>query len=462
MKHLTHLKQVRYGVIFAMCLMSVGPLFSQNVIYECSVLSAKDAIVREWTEGRYVVYRDDGSSRLQFTVIDTAFMIAHDVAALSLYPGIHINDFEILKDRVYFCGRYGRGPIFGWFDANDAINGVANYNLITSINCMDQIKFAPAQLYDLLKIEVAYCGGVLHAFMIGEANTLGGPNRCIVDMYDDMTPPLWQCQIHESYYKKYYYDDVAVTDNFVTVVGHKHEGNNHYLLAFPRPPAPGMSIFSPYSSPWSQQIVASWTADDYYPFPTSPFMIEHLNKDTFAIVGYIDHQDGTCGTAITLYDGIYNNLGCRYIPQGVADTNLWRLKDFRYNTASRHLFLLEDMSSPVSPGAMNSVLLRTPIPGTTWNGAFTAFYESGIPYFSMDIHASPEDAVLVGLGGPLRLWHHTGPKGCVQYTKPHRVSLNSSDGAGDDNYFYCTLQELQAVVQDGAWTQKYALDEVCR
>lgn len=405
MKNKSYSFTARYLLIFFLAIIQFHA-FSQDNIWECSSLTAKEAIVRNWTKNQYVVYTNDGSGIVRFSVIDPSTSNVYEISPIATLPNAVVNDFEIMKDAVYFCGNYGANAFFGYFDIPTALSGTGIATILPmSVACLSNyIPGGTEILENLLKLEMIPCVDGFHAVMIGEASTTNPHARCIVDLRHTYTPSTWTLCFSQDYFLGHHYDDIAATNSEVVVVGHKPGGNCHYLVPFTLPTTATYHFFPLLGLP--HPIYSSWTTNHYYPFPYSSFLIEHIENDIFAIVGYSDCDDYNYGATVSTYNGTPNIIDRCYIPQGKTNSSQWKLKDFRYNSLDGSLHLLQDMNAPVDP-SVNSVICSFHLNAGIITGV-DASYEKNVPYFSLDQYSPNISTVAVGANSYLRLWHHIG------------------------------------------------------
>lgn len=405
MKNKSYSFTARYLLIFFLAIIQFHA-FSQDNIWECPSLTAKEAIVRNWTKNQYVVYTNDGSGIVRFSVIDPSTSNVYEISPIATLPNAVVNDFEIMKDAVYFCGNYGANAFFGYFDIPTALSGTGVATILPmSVAC--PINYTPGGteiLENLLKLEIIPCSDGFHAVMIGEASTTNPHARCIVDLRHTYSPSTWTLCFSQDYFLGHHYDDIAATNREVVVVGHKPGGNCHYLVPFTLPTTAIYHFFPLLGLP--HPIYSSWTTNHYYPFPYSSFLIEHIEDDIFAIVGYSDCDDHNYGATVSTYNGTPNIIDRCYIPQGKTNSNQWKLKDFRYNPLTGALYLLQDMNAPVN-SSINSVICGFNLTAGIITGA-DASYDNNVPYMSLDQYSPSMSTVAVGTNPYLRMWHHTG------------------------------------------------------
>ena len=279
----------------------------QDAIYEINVPASKKTIVREMKENAAIVYSYDGTDgRFSYVDMNAPFCYSAEI------PLLEVNDFEIYNDTVYFCGKGGGVAVAGFFDINATffLGASAQYVFMpSSIPCyIDPGTVSYENILDLKKIEVMdNPRGKPHMLMIGDATcTHSGNmvNRCIVDVYHNGTN--WEIAMTQEHESILYFDDIAVTDNFVIAAGHKHPQDGEYLTIFSRPTSPFVNIFNvlfpsgaqPYPVHSAGGMMCYTTAWD------EDYLVEHITGDIFATIGhggYYGLPNNIGGTVLNLY-----------------------------------------------------------------------------------------------------------------------------------------------------------------
>ncbi len=443
---------------FIISLLSLFPLMCAaqgDDIYEVPGLSPKNAIVRHMNGKTYIVYHEDGGNS-HFSLVDIWGLSCIDFSTNLL----GVKDFEIAGKKVYFCGNNGN-PIFGFFDISTLFSlgtGMQTINVggWHSGSC-------PERITDLMKLEAQLCNDGVHIYMIGCAeydcwDTIF-PNRCIVDMRYEAIPNLWYYQFAQEQSSIYYYDDVTITDNWVAVIGHKNGSCGHYNSSYVKP----LSALTPLIPPpyTATYYYAGGTAE-YLIDPNRPLMIEHLFNDYYAIVGHAKIVDlnpfDDWGTAISIYNGSANCVYRCYIPQGAADMANWELKDLRYNPNTQKLYLLQEMSNPISP-ALNSVMCVFDVDAVGNITASKAYYEDGIRYMSLDQCDKYWETVTVGNKTSLRLWHHDNGSSCVTEKNLPIIQLPLYNDV--QYYFQYPILERPTPVPATGILKKHQIIKIC-
>ena len=391
-------------------------IVAQNTTFSIPVGSSH-SIVREFKENIFIVYNTDGTDYS----VSYADLAAGMVLSAQL-PAADVTDFEIYNGTVYFCGTAYGTPVAGWFDIVDIFfyGGQIEFSILTNTTACTQ--YNPLTDYDqvtaLKKIEVMPVSGSRpHLLMVGEAacsHMPGKVNRCIVDLYYDGTD--WISAVSQAHDNIMYFDDIAVTDNFVVTAGHKHEAEGEYMLLFDRLTPPNANIFVQNIS-WLTGLCApefymAGGVSQYNPATDEEFLIEHIDGDLFATVCHGTRYFGT-----TLYEGTVLNL---YIASssGMAVANRYMTPEhsnsyrgLKYNRKSNSLYLLPGQIS-TCPESYLEFVMDNAKPAVTGALQHTDLSLSAPSFTSLDaspLTLSPSigQAILSGeSNGHLHLWRH--------------------------------------------------------
>lgn len=257
-----------------------------------------------------------------------------------------------------------------------------------------------------MKLEVEECANGYHVYMVGESFYGGCVTRCMVDLQYDVLWSAWTLNFSQERGAVYFYDDVAVTDNEIVFVGHKNGSSGQYIVSFPRPFTAAIDIFSLSPSPLNYFMFANCNAN---PLPFTPFLIEHLVGDYYAVTGYANlYSYGVAGTMLTIYNGTGNLHYQCLIPQS-AYLPSWEQRDLRFNQYTKTLCLLQKMSAPVW-STMESTLCEFIVSPAMTVSAANAFREPNAPaYTSMDSYSQNGVCVSASINALVDLWHHKIP-----------------------------------------------------
>lgn len=412
----------------------------QNTLYSIQNMDTRKSIVREYKENVFVVFNvNQGNS---FNLVDLTSLTVKSIDMLS----INVNDFEIYNDYVYFCGMDGGTPCVGWFEISTVFSGgsMVEAGTLPTLNCNE---YSPNNhVYtDVKKIEVMDIGGSIHLLIVGNATCSSAPAtpaRYFADVF--FNGNTWKMEATLEHSGILYYDDVAVTDNYVVPVGHKNPANGEYIYALPKPvapytglffantPVPGLHIFNitlhAYAGSYCYIVDAS-----------SEFIIEHITNDIFATACY-----GQCipsggssyvsGTVFNLYNGV-GLVNSRYC---VAPyNNIYG--DMRYNPFTRSVYLLPGLGSSAPNEYLEFFLdaTYTFVPNITIHSDL-----SMTKYHSMDACTKTSglsQAILSGDNKFLSLWrnNHFGESVCSRpYSPPFDIETCGQHSFRDYEFYY--------------------------
>ena len=381
------MKQVIF-LAFILAALAAGAQSGRS-IHSIANLQAKKTIVRQWNQDCAIVYADDGTQT--FCLMD----YQGNTFRMAPVPiTIDVNDFEIYKDKVYFCGREASYSFAGYFDINDLFAGT---------DCYHFLPLAP-EILNPLKLDLAPVADGLHLIVVGESAPMQlDPTHFIADIPFDLSGNCSNYLYAVEPEGVDLFDDVAVLEKSVAVIDHK-SGQGHYMRVFKRPVSISDHIFTPATS---GSVVFS--RGDYFYHPISQFHITRLNDTSYATICYAGANRSDYGIALSVYSSTAANsatlhsrtlirLGSRLNPQ-------FEIKGISYNPVAQKLFILANYDDAILPNTyMPSCLyeIDLPVPGFTpgpialtsydekdawdaianWNGAATTTICSGLRLLS--------------------------------------------------------------------------------
>lgn len=304
----------------------------QNALYEIPGLLTVNSLIREYSPGKDVVFNQDGRSCFLLVERQSGVVTEAEVNGLS-----HVADMEIEGDTLYFCGTYGTDQVIGYFDINDLFTGTNQVNIVT-IPYMPIVGGYIGAL-TVRKLEVlTYAANDVHVFVLGDL-VFGAPPSvapdytCIVDaMFDGVT---WTEEVIYERSGIYFMDDLAVTKNYLMVIGDKHGGTGDYWTCWSLPSI-GNSPLSFTNLPLTNISIYSTPDIDYYPI--SRPLIELRDEDTCVVASY-GQFEGKYGVVLSLYNNPFT-LADRWLVPDVAGAREFR--DLKYNGCRRTISLVPD------------------------------------------------------------------------------------------------------------------------
>ena len=315
----------------------------QNTIYSISGLPTTKSIVREYQENRFVVF-NNGSAGPSFNLVDLNSMTAE---SFDMGP-VDVMDFEIDNDAVYYCGVVGTQVLVGWFDIPTAFAGSSPvyFGYLPPMTCTQYT--GTDYFTGVRKIELMATPGGLHLLVVGEGYCTSDPthvNRFVADVYYDGYS--WKVEATQEHSGIAYYDDVAVTDNYVIPISHKNQSNGEYVYLLSRPTMAYTGLFS-YNNPNPYPLISNYPVMAYAGFSChiinmqAEIAIEHIVDDIFVTAYFGRYQPSGNGgyyqgTILNFYNGS-NVVVSRY---RVPPFSLY-YNDFRYNPHTNSLYLLPE------------------------------------------------------------------------------------------------------------------------
>lgn len=434
---------------------SISALAQGDFIYEIHNLDPKNAIVRYWRENQYVIYSEDGVDSY-FSLVDYSAMTCTSFKCN--YLGVH--DFEIDGKDVFFCGNDAVQPIFGFFNIPTLFISGTGMN---KIGMGGWLGAGNERITNLNKLEMHRVNNGERVYMVGESEYVNPvtlvttPTHCIVDMKHDVSG--WFFDFVEEQSGTVLYDDVAVTDNCVVVVARKNGSYAHYTHSFLKPASTFVNVLPSGFVPYYY----GGTSNGYYTDPNHPLLLEHLFGDYYAMAEYTYVDFGVLpwdrGSTVSVYSTASMPLQRTYISQGHNDTAYWKQKDLRYNPNVNKLYLLQDISNPVST-SLESVICTYDIDATTGMilGA-DAYYVPSDSYSSLDRCDHSLEAIAVGGGPSMHLWHHNMGSECVREKPPKPIPLILDESKMD--YYYQPLSNQCTLVSVSGEIFEYELEKIC-
>ena len=224
----------RFFALATLVLLLPGCLNAQEKTTEVLNLSDVTSIVRETRSGLWLVC-NNSSGRSRFTLVDESLTSA-DQLWLDYVDGtdsMRINDFEIFRDTVYFCGQIWYGDdsygIWGYFPLNGFPSVDVYYNEVIGVSCHKLDVFSvDTTTIDLHVVLLGHMGDIDPDFVIDEVRL--APNFFTENksyIFDNV--PLM------------FFYDVEVTDLHVAI---STSADNGSVLFINKPTTIGTTIFT--------------------------------------------------------------------------------------------------------------------------------------------------------------------------------------------------------------------------
>lgn len=329
---------------------------AQTMTAVCDQTST-NSITRRYGENIVVYNRNQDSSVFNvITVIDGEFA---DLYTIELDTSVWINDFEMLGDELYFCGTH-RTNIIG--DKKVCIGKITFESDWQTTNRTVTFYDVPilcsyADISDALRIAVCTVGNVSHIFFVADgiisANQL--PARGIVELVIPTgSPVIWNAYISTDGVE--YFNDVAVTDNYVITVAKKNGSEGIYMRRFNKPGN------NQVSSAVIRQTDTLWIANMAWNPLTDPYMTRTEN-DKVGIAFYGDHE----GDRGLIIESI-NFAGTPTVTKNQIDVipnyniNRQKIKDIRYDGFAKKYLIVQQNHralAPANPFSSPTYILHT-------------------------------------------------------------------------------------------------------
>lgn len=287
---------------------------SQEFIKIFPLQKSQDMIVRDYTGDKWVIY--DRYLDNYLVVMQNVFLLVSENGAsapmLILPSSIKIvNDFEIFKDEVYFCGQdINNRAVMGRFSLQ---------NFQNSQVCV----WTLPEMYSFNKLDVGELNSTYHVMMTGEA-ALGSSH--IVDA-KRISSTQWDFNISKVL-DDWLFDDVAITTSKVAFSARQKKNNIGTLIEFPYP---AMSLFIIPSSTVSyvnlyvsDGILLKATTGDQYAYLTNSSNSTYMGE-ALGLTKVWEFRLGSPTTPYPYYrrDITYNPLANRVDILG-WDSNHWK------------------------------------------------------------------------------------------------------------------------------------------
>ena len=325
----------------------------QSHLWEFPTCPADTSIVREWKDGKYLVYSSDGITQ-KVTLHDNASSPAVSVNLPSL---VYINDFRIANDTV-FAGGYlnnasSRVGLLACFDINDMIIGSSTFQWMTFTNTNLSISNCEIADYDVLITEVNRIslfkdGPLTRIAFLANNNIVDHGNPSIVYLqrvgYGDAAfigAPVTPWELNQYHYNKdgvEEYTDIACTDNRIVITAKDKDYNWFHFMVFNR--TANFANYSPLSPPiyyFTDHTVAEQV------------MVADCGGDKVAVT-YNFSEPANRGIAVKYLNvgsGAPVLLNSIDIPLG-SSAYLGTMRDTRYCQSSNCLRFLTDAYNPIT------------------------------------------------------------------------------------------------------------------
>ena len=337
----------------------VGQIYELTNYPKCDT-----SIIREWKEGLSLIYSRQPGSGNWFHLANSLGM-----TVASVKVGTDVKDMEIVDDTVYYCCMEPGSMYIGYFTIPDLLSSSMHETLV---------KVFPPTLPDTVKetrprrLEAFHVADGLHVIMLYDYEFVSDSvKRVLVDVYRQYSVPVWYA-MHGAYNwddssSIFYGDDIAVTDNYVVLVGHKHYSSGIHIRGFHKPTSAGIDLFSGGGVMSNLLHYYGWyvLGDTYGDYPVWCTHTGDLRtRGNVVAVACMAPMRGVGGTVVFGYavrkfnaaslGGLTSFSTEMFYPISTTFNPLWQVRDIRYDALSNNLLVLHDADAP--DGSLRSMV----------------------------------------------------------------------------------------------------------
>ena len=374
------MKKCFFLTLFAALICGLQTYAQPDIIATLPIYQKCDtSIIRDWNIEYSIVYTQQPRNKNHFHLIR-----ANDTTIISYLTTYTVKDMNISRDTLYFCGLSNTGdPVIGFFAISDFLSGGLQENIVPMPYHPDMANsnFTPK------KIEPFHVSDGIHAIVLLDARfATDSVKKVLCDCYRFYSSTTWAFYYgyygNSNYYPDFngsnnifYCDDIAVTDNYVFLVGHKRCSAGIYMRFFNKPTNASFSIFN-LPGP-----TIDYNDIYYYAYPLGGNLnvlgdsygehsvyCTHTENDDVAIAcmaHYLDGNTFTYGATVKLI-GLTTTMNLYYdkdilIPYSSTLDSRWDVRDLRYDHRTKDILMLSDMNNPIN-GTLESVVTRVDYP----------------------------------------------------------------------------------------------------
>lgn len=333
-------REVLRFAIMAMALWTAGALRAQEVATLSGTVSLQDAVVRQYTDEQSVYYCSDTRGDHYFVLYDITHPTSAIVAQFPFYLEVH--EFEIYKEKVYFCGTFPRGGdpwgMVGQISIADLFYNNGPYNIAYVNSSSSGVSTDNTHLTSCDRMDVFEGGGHVHMAIVAEmahSQHYGNLRRTACDIWYNDT--IWQGRALYQKYDFYRTSDITSTESSVVVTAYDDDLKYSLLLVFKK-----MAGFPDHPVyPYTIKIMDCRHDNN--------ILVERLSGEDVAVAHYFyDSVTLKEGTAVHHIGQAGSLLPPAYHFSLHYNHNLEKyLIDMRYNEGEDALLLLHDIKSPL-------------------------------------------------------------------------------------------------------------------
>ena len=232
-------------LLFLICNLWAIPSSGQNIIYNHPASNSESSLIRYYKDSvdirveQWTIDPSSGNTARSCNYVNRA---TGDVYTFYFPSHYGIGDFEIFDGNVYFCGENGTNAYWGYFNIDSVffLGGNVHYVLLSNS--------ATSHIMGLNRLDVFEESGTIHIVMLGVGTTLSNTGSAVAEAWKP-SGSGWKFWYSIESDCIVTYRDIAVTDNYVVIVGHSCPNGasplKHWLLHYNRPTAAtsNLSIF---------------------------------------------------------------------------------------------------------------------------------------------------------------------------------------------------------------------------
>ena len=226
-------------LFFLISILWTIPSAGQNTIYNHPASNSETSLIR--------YYKGSVDIRVEQWTIDPSGNAARscnyvnratgDVYTFYFPSHYGIGDFEILGGNVYFCGENGTFAYWGYFNIDSVffLGGNVHYSKLP----YSPYPYTQDYISGLGRLDVFEKSGHIHVVMLGHGYSSEGEGKVVAEAWQSSSGWKFWYSIEDDCIVTY--RDIAVTDNYVVIVGHTCPNGTsplkHWLLHYNRPTA---------------------------------------------------------------------------------------------------------------------------------------------------------------------------------------------------------------------------------
>lgn len=323
------------------------------------------SVVRYWDGNQAVVYASSPKGKMFY------LMDANSTNVASIATSLHVKDMEIVGDTLYYCGIGDDDNAYiGFFTIPDLLTSNLPEKLVTIplAGSNNDLPLRPKRM------EVFHVNGGFHVVMVCDvvlpSDTI---KRVMMDARSFYGNSTWAFNyafpgsLDDDLDNIWYPDDVAITDNYIVFIGHKHCSAGIYIKKAYKPN--NTTDFFIYTSSTALSTAMYAYFGDCYILGQSdgehPVWGTHLKGDTIAVAFMCNYKPGTDAIygAVVMkifqnpIDTINDTCTEMFFPYSQTLNKSWRVKDLRYDEMEDKLLMLYDADNPIDGTIENMAMV---------------------------------------------------------------------------------------------------------